>query len=255
MLLLSCAEHVLMPSLHRRALRPSGFRFPQVRRATLHIVATIALGAWTAAAVANPLSFVTETFSDWRDRLFGKGHPTPEVVDAPAEGVIALKPGQPVRLRIADDAPTREFAKGKSRYREIELPQSLEHAAVRVQVVAQRGKEHGNTVFKPLFYVHGDGDSLRDPVEVKPLHVDIRPFRKTRLLGCVMLKDVQRFAVATDASSVGKSYVSEVREAVNAPTQNGFYYTTDAIKARLPYAATGTLILEVTAEKDAKSGC
>lgn len=217
--------------------------------------AAAVLGAWVGIAAANPISFVTETFSDWRDRLFGKGHPTPQVVDAPASGVIEIKPGQPVRLSVGDDAPQRDFAKGSSRYREIELPQSLEHAAVRVQVVAQRGKEHGNTVFKPLFYVHGEGDSLRDPVEVKPLHVDIRPFRKTRLLGCVTLEGVQRFAVATDASAVGKSYVSEVREAVKAPTQNGFYYTTDAIKARLPYAATGTIILEVTAEKDAKSGC
>jgi len=222
---------------------------------SFRIIAAVILGAWAGVAAANPISFVTETFSDWRDRLFGKGHPAPEVVDAPADGVIELKPGQPVRLRIGGDAPTRDFAKGKSGFREIELPQSLEHAAVRVQVVAQHEKGHGNTVFKPLFYVHGEGDALRDPVEVKPLHVDIRPFRKTRLLGCVMLKDLQRFAVATDASSVGKSYVSEVREAVKAPTQNGFYYTTDSIKARLPYAATGTLILEVTAEKDDKSGC
>lgn len=218
-------------------------------------IAAIAFGAWAGAAAANPISFVTETFSDWRDRLFGKGHPTPETVDAPASGVIELKPGQPVRLRVGEDASQRDFAKGKSHYREIELPQSLEHAAVRVQVVAQHGKEHGNTVFKPLFYVHGEGETLRDPVEAKPLHVDIRPFRKTRLLGCVMLKDVQRFAIATDASAVGKSYVSEVREAVKAPTQKGFYYTTDAIQARLPYAATGMLILEVTAEKDDKSGC
>lgn len=220
----------------------------------VRIIAVI-LGAWVGVASASPISFVTETFSDWRDRLFGKGHPTPDVVDAPASGVVELKPGQPVRLIVGEDAPTRDFAKGKSRYREIELPQSLEHAAVRVQVVAQRAKKHGNTVFKPLLYAHGEGDALRDPVEVKPLHVDIRPFRKTRLLGCVMLKDVQRFVVATDAAVVGKSYVSEVREAVKAPTQNGFYYTTDSIKARLPYAATGTLILEVTAEKDAKSGC
>ena len=221
----------------------------------LRFVAGVVLGAWIGAAAANPLSFVTETFSDWRNRLFGKGHPTPDIVDAPATGDIKLEPGHPVRLRVGEKAPQKDFAKGKSRYREIELPESLPYASVRVQVVAQRGKEHGNTMFKPLFYVHGEGDALRDPVEVKPLHVDIRPFRKTRLLGCAKLENVQRFAVATDASAVGKSYVSEVREAVKAPTQNGFYYTTDSIKARLPYAATGTLILEVSAEKDAKSGC
>ncbi len=217
--------------------------------------AALAFGAWTAVASAGPVGFVSETFSDWKARLFGKGHPTPEVVDAPAKGVVELLPDHPLRLRIGEDAPMRDFAKGGSHYREIELPATLAHATLRVQVVAQRGKDRGNTVFKPLLYVQGDDGKLRDPVEVKPLHLDIRPFRRTRLLGCVMLHDVRRFTLATDAAVVGKSYVSEVREAVKAPTQNGFYYTTDAIKAHLPYAATGVVILDVSAAKDAKSGC
>lgn len=206
-------------------------------------------------AGANPIERVGETFSQWKDRLFGKGHPAPEAIRAPASGVVALVPGQPVRLRISEDTPQRELAKGKSRYREIELPTTFAHAVLRVQVVAQRGKERGNTVFKPIIYVQGEGSQLAAPIEVKPLHLDIRPFRKTRLLGCVKLADVHRFMIATDAGAIGKSYVSEVREAIKAPTANGFYYSTDAIKAHLPWAATGTLILEISAAREGQSEC
>jgi hypothetical protein len=212
--------------------------------------------AASPAGAANPLDLIGETYSQWKERLFGSGHPTPDVVDAPGSGPIAMEPGHPLRVQVADDAPERDFAKGKSRYREIELPNELEHAAVRVQVVAEPNKKgRGNVVFKPLLYVFAEGDSLRDPVEAKPLHLDMRPFRRTRLLGCVTLDKVQRFALATAPDTVGKSYEGEVRDAVSAPTPGGFYYTTDAVKAKLPYAETGTLILEVTAAPAAGKGC
>lgn len=207
------------------------------------------------ASTANPFSLISETYSEWKERLFGAGHPTQAVIDAPASGPIALQTGQPLQIKIDASAEERDFPKGKSRYRVIELPAQIEHAAVRVQVITERNKNgRGNAVFKPLFYVLGDGDSVRDPVEAKPLHLDIRPFKRTRLLGCVTLDKVQRFAVATSPEAVGKSYESEVREAVNAPTPGGFYYSTDSVKAKLPYADTGSLILEVTPEAKAK-GC
>ena len=225
----------------------------QHRRFSLAFALAVAA---SSACAANPLDLIGETYSQWKERLFGSGHPTPDVVDAPASGPIAMEPGHPLRVQVADDAPERDFPKGKSRYREFELPNELEHAAVRVQVVAEPNKKgRGNAVFKPLLYVFGDGDSLRDPVEAKPLHLDMRPFRRTRLLGCVTLDKVQRFALATAPDAVGKSYEGEVRDAVSAPTPNGFYYTTDAVKAKLPYADTGTLILEVTAAPAAGKGC
>jgi len=205
------------------------------------------------ALAGNPISAITETFADWKNRLFGK---SAEVVDAPAQDPIALTPAHPVRVRLAADTPEREFAKGKSRYRIVELPADMEHAAVRVQIVAlSREKGFGNEVFKPYFYPLKDDDSTGDTIEVKPLHLDIRPFRPTRLLGCVTLDKVHRFAIATAADVVGKSYESEVREAVKAPTQGGYYYATDAVKIKLPYAATGELILEVTSEPEAGKGC
>jgi len=71
-----------------------------------------------AASAANPLSAIGETFSDWKDRLFGKPNPT---VDAPADGTVSLAPKQPTRLRIGKDTPERDFPKGKSRFRVIDL--------------------------------------------------------------------------------------------------------------------------------------
>jgi hypothetical protein len=222
-----------------------------------HVVLVLALAVFAQHVVAaNPFHLISETYSEWKERLFGAGHPVPRVVDAPANGPVELQPGHPQKLHIDAQAPERDFNKGRSRYRVVELPGELEHATVRLQVFTQRNeKGHGNTVFKPLLYVLGDDDSAHDPVEAKPLHLDIRPFRRSRLLGCVKLEKVRRFAIATAADVVGKSYESEVREAVNAATPGGFYYTTDAVKVRLPYAATGTLTIEVTAEKTTGAGC
>jgi hypothetical protein len=197
-------------------------------------IALIIVFAATAASAANPLSILGETFSDWKERLFGKPH---RAVDAPTEGPIELVPGKAVRIRIGKKAPEREFPKGRSRYRIVELPEGLDHAALRVQVAAlPRENAFGHEVFKPL-------------------HLDIRPFRRTRLLGCVTLEAAHRLAVATDPAIVGKSYESEVRDAIKAPTQGGFYYATDAVKVKLPYAASGEIVLEATKESAPGKGC
>ena len=220
-------------------------------RASLAALATLA--TCSIAAAGNPLSAIGETFSDWKDRLFGKPKPT---LEAPAEGPIALEPGHPTRLRIDKAAPERDFPRGRSHYRIVELPESFDHAAVRIQVTAlPREHAFGHEVLKPFLYTLDADGGVRDTVEVKPLHLDIRPFRRTRLLGCAMLEKVARFAVATEPGIVGKSYESEVRDAIKAPTQGGFYYATDAVKVKLPYAETGELTLEVTKEPAAGKGC
>lgn len=225
-----------------------------IRLRILLAAALAVLAADTLAA--NPLRFIGETYSEWKDRLFGSGHPTHDLVDAPATGTVAMPPEQPMRIRVDGKAPERDFPKGKSRYRLIELPEHLDHASVRLQVLTTGNPEgRGKVVLKPLLYVLGDDGTVRAPVEAKPLNLDIRPFRRTRLLACVTLDQVRRFALATTPDSVGKTYESELREAVKAPTQYGFYYTTDAIKTRLPYAATGEVILEVTPESEAGKGC
>jgi hypothetical protein len=218
------------------------------------IASLVAFATFSVAATAsNPLTAIGETFSDWKDRLFGKPKP---VLEAPAEGAIALKPDHPTRLRIDKAAPERDFPKGKSRYRIVDLPEDIEHAAVRVQITAMpRENAFGHEVFKPFLYTLNADDTVRDTVELKPLHLDIRPFRRTRLLGCTTLDNVGRFAIATEPEIVGKSYESEVRDAIKAPTQGGFYYATDAVKVKLPYAETGELTLEVTKEPAAGKGC
>jgi hypothetical protein len=139
-----------------------------------------------AASAANPLSAIGETFSDWKDRLFGKPNPT---VDAPADGTISLEAKRPMRVKINKATPERDFPKGKSRFRIVDLPAGIEHAAVRVQITAMpRDGAFGHEVFKPYFYTLNADDTVRDTIEVKPLHLDIRPFRSTRLLGCGTLE-------------------------------------------------------------------
>ncbi|MBN8728820.1 MAG: hypothetical protein J0H15_14115 [Xanthomonadales bacterium] len=220
-----------------------------------HLAAAAALAtALAGAAAANPLSAVGETFAAWKTRLFGSDRPN--LVDAPASGPVELVPGQPQRLRIDEAAPQREFPQGKSHYRLVKLPQPLAHAALRVQVVVTGNPDgRGNAAFKPLFYVLGEDGAPRKAAEPKPLHIDIRPFRRTRLLGCVTLEDVREFAVATTPEALGKSYESVARKAVRAPTQGGFHYATEPIKAHLPWIDTGQLILDISAEKKAGEGC
>lgn len=211
--------------------------------------------AFAPAVTANPLRVVGETFAQWKQRLFGEGQQRPGVLDAPAQGTVMLPPGQPLRVAIGDDAPERDFPEGRSHYRIIELPSVQDEAAVRVQVIARDNPDgRGNVAFKPWLYVLGDDDQVVAKVEVTPMHVDIRPFRPTRLLGCENLKKVRRFAIATTPEEVGKAYESKSRNAVKAPTRGGFYYATDAVKLKLPYAATGTVVVDV-AEDAASDGC
>jgi hypothetical protein len=206
-----------------------------------------------AASAANPLSAIGETFSDWKDRLFGKPNPT---IDAPADGAVTLAPKQPTRVKISKATPERDFPKGKSHFRVVDLPSGIEHVAVRVQITAMpRDGAFGHEVFKPYFYTLNADDTVRDTIEVKPLHLDIRPFRSTRLLGCATLENVDRFAIATQPDVIGKSYESEVRDSIKAPTQGGYYYATDAVKVKLPFAATGEIVLEVTQEPSPGKGC
>jgi hypothetical protein len=240
-----------------RIIGENDARHGRLRSRVLSAVAHASLAALATgsiiAAASNPFDVIGETFADWKDRLFGKPKP---MLEAPAEGAIALKADHPTHLHIDQTAPERDFPKGKSRYRVIALPEAIEHAAVRVQVTAlPRENAFGHEVFKPFLYTLNGDDTVRDTVEVKPLHLDIRPFRRTRLLGCTTLDNVERFAVATEPDVVGKSYESEVREAIQAPTQGGFYYATDAVKVKLPYAATGELVLEITRASAPGKGC
>lgn len=220
------------------------------------LAALLALGCFGAPPPAggNPLSQVSETFIAWKARLFGRK--APPAHSAPARGPVPLVLMQAERIRIDQEAPERDFPAGRSRYRLVELESELAHAAVRVQVVAQKNREaRGNTVFKPLLYVLDEAGVAGAAVEVKPLHIDIRPFRRTRLLGCVTLENVRRFALATSPAALGKFYVSEARGKVQAPTQGGFHYAAEPLKVFLPWVATGELIIEAIAAERAGEGC
>lgn len=195
-------------------------------------------------------------FAEWKERLFG-AKPVPVAIEeSPAEGVVLLGIDRPQHFTISQDADLRDFPKGKSRYREIELQREFKHLALRIQVIAERNREgRGNTVFKPILHVLADDGSVRESKEVDPLYLDIRPFKASRLLACIPLENVRRFALATTPDAIGKSYETSSRSKVRAPTKGGFYYSTDAVNVKLPYAETGDLIIEITEEVSEGKGC
>ena len=192
----------------------------------------------------------------WKERLFGERPTRHEVQQAPKTGVIVLGMDRPERITVGREAEQRDFPKGKSRYREIELQREFKHVAVRVQVIAASNPDgRGNAVFKPVLYVLDDDGTVRDTRMVEPLEIDIRPFKPTRLLACVSLEKVRRFAIATPSSSSGTFYESRSRDKLKASSRGGFYYATDAVKVSLPYVDSGELVIEVTPVDNKEAGC
>ncbi|WP_257388005.1 hypothetical protein [Tahibacter caeni] len=228
-------------------MRARSFRFPV-------LAAGLCLAA---AAAAGPLTWL-------RDKLTGKPEaPKPGVVTA-KPGAVTLLPDQPTRLAVDVGAPEAELPRGRSYFRRVELVKPLDEALIEVRVIAQDtdgGKRR--TVFKPLFYLLDDDGGVRETVEVDPLNIDIRPFQPTALVGCVKVGRLNRFLVATTEKDIGAHFETG-RSSVKAASKGGFYYSTDAVKVKLPYAATGELVLTVsppasrrcepatTAKKDAK---
>jgi hypothetical protein len=226
------------------SLDPGGF----ASRVAIALIFPFLLLAGNAAA-ANP-------FTVWKDRLFGEHPSRPAVHRGAAKGVVLVGTDRPERIAIGPDLEQRDFPMGRSRYREIELQREFAHVAVRVQVIAESNPAgRGNAVFEPVLYVLDDLDKVRESTLVQPLEIDIRPFKPTRLLACVNLEKVRRFAIATPASAVGKYYESRARDKLKASSKGGFYYSTDAVKARLPFVDTGELVIEVTPVKGKDEGC
>lgn len=226
----------------------------QQRRACLRATSGGLLGLLLAlsavsASAANP-------FVAWKERLFGARPANSPVREAPDDGVVVLGFDRPEHIAIKRDSEQREFPEGKSRFREIELSREFEHVALRVQVIAESNPHgRGNAVFKPIIYLLGEDGSVRESKPVEPLYLDIRPFHPTRLLACVPLDKVRRFAIATPAKAVGQSFQSNARDKVKAPSKGGFYYTTDPVNVYLPFVDTGEMIVEVTRSASKDEGC
>lgn len=207
------------------------------------------LSVHESAIAGNPLA-------EWTDRLFGGRAASSNVQQAPAEGVVVLDLDRPERVRIDADAEQRDFPKGKSRFRELELPREYAHVAVRLQVIARPNPQgRGNAAFKPIIYVLDDNGNVRETKDAEPLQIDIRPFRPTRLLACIPLEKVRRLALATPLSANGQYFQSKPRDKVKAPSKGGFYYETNSIKVNLPYVDTGELIVEVARSGGKGEGC
>jgi len=193
----------------------------------------------TAAATAGPLGWA-------RAKIAGKPEaPKPGVVTA-RPGAVTLLADQPTRLPVDAGAPEAELPRGRSYFRRIELVKPLDEALIEVRVIAQDAGGKQRTVFKPLFYLLDDEGGVRETVVVDPLNIDIRPFQPTALIGCVKVGQLSRFLVATTEKDIGGHFESGSRSSVKAASKGGFYYSTEAVKVKLPYAATGELVLTVS---------
>jgi hypothetical protein len=212
--------------------------------------------AFLAAVFAAP-ALAGNPF-DWLAGKFGAHPGTP--ADAKAlrdRGPVAVKSGEAAHFFVSEDAPEAELPKGRSHFRRVELQGSLPKAHVRVTVLARDAPEgKGHNVFKPLLYVLDGEGNIKTTLEFDALELDIRPFKRTRLNGCVAAEGLERFLVATAAKSVGTNYESQARDAVQAPTQSGFFYSsTEALKVKLPYAGTGEITLTVLPAASDKKAC
>jgi hypothetical protein len=209
----------------------------------------------SAAQAANPIDWIA-------DKLHGattadKSLPPPSAEALRDHGPVALKPGEAVRFHVGEEAPEAELPKGRSHFRRVEVEGSVPKAHVRVTVLAQDAKEgKGHTVFKPLLYVLDDEGNVKNTLEFSDLELDIRPFTRTRLNGCVAAEGLQRFLVATAEKSIGSHFETVSRDAVKAPTQSGFFYSsTESLKVKLPYSDTGELVLKVMPAASDKEPC
>lgn len=203
------------------------------------VVLATALVALPALVSAGPV--------DWARRKLGgePDKPRPGVIEA-QPGAITLLPGQPTRFSVDEASPEAQLPRGRSFFRRVQLRERLDEALIEVRVIAQNSAASKfRTVFRPLFYLLDEEGNVRETVAVDPLKLDIRPFQATNLVGCVSVKQLSRFLVATVEADVGKSYESGARDSVKAASKGGFYYSTDAVKVKLPYAATGELVLTV----------
>ena len=205
---------------------------------------------WTSRKAAD-------TFSSWRDQMFSVIRDEDPLGDENSNLAIVPTMNVPERFVVSTLSPQREFPEGESHYRLIELSRTFAHVAVRLRVMAVPNPDgRGNAVFKPIIYVIDDSEKIREAQEAEPLLLDIQPFKRTRLLACVSLENVRRFAIATPAEAVGTFYETKSRSKLKAPkTDYGFYYSTEPVKIKLPYAATGEMVLEVTREESAGAGC
>lgn len=198
-----------------------------------------------------------DTFSSWRDRMFSAIRDEEPLGAQDSNLSIVPTMNVPERFVVSTQSPTREFPEGKSHYRLIELSREFAHVAVRLRVMAVPNPDgRGNGVFKPIVYTIDDAENVREAHEAEPLLLDIQPFTRTRLLACVSLENVRRFAIATPAKAVNTYYETKSRSKLKAPsTSYGFYYSTEPVKVKLPYKATGEMVLEVTREERAGAGC
>jgi hypothetical protein len=187
---------------------------------------------------------------DWLHRKKAAKPPPARVADN-ADTPIALAPGTEVRVPIDAASPVAKLGDDDIRYLRFTLTQPLPHARIEVRVTTQRHSSSPRfTVLAPqLVILDGDG-GIRKAEPLQPLSLDIEPFRRTELHGCMRVDDLGSFLVATDPSHVGRRYEFNARAKTASHPDHGFYSVQAPMNVFLMYADSGEVLLRVVADAD-----
>ncbi|HET8899455.1 MAG TPA: hypothetical protein VFN09_11855 [Rhodanobacteraceae bacterium] len=180
--------------------------------------------------------------------------PAPLIEITGATGAYVLAPGKQVRVQIGSTSPVASVDGASIRYQRIKLPTLLKHARIEVRVTTQRHKTSPRfTILAPqAVLLDGDGEIVAVR-PLQPLALDIEPFRRTQLHGCIEVDNLAGFLLATDPSRVGDRYEFEARPKPGSHPDRGFYSARSTMRVFMRYADSGELLLRVV-DADATPG-
>lgn len=184
---------------------------------------------------------------DWLHRKLAAEEPVVPMAALDEDRIVRLEPGEEVRAHFDDTLPTARVRGKEVRYLRFGLPEALEHARIEMEVTTQR--HSGNprfTVLAPQLVLLDRGGDIERIVPVQPLVLDIEPFRRTRLHGCVDARELRGFLVATDPDHVGRRYEfnASPNNVARAPDR-GFGTPRQSIRVFMHYADAGDVLLRV----------
>lgn len=208
----------------------------------------LALLGFSGIAAAGPV--------DWFRDLFREPKSVPVKISSVNEAPIALRPGKALQLRLDSLAPEFEFADGASRYRRITLTRPLDKAVIRFRVLTQHHEASPRfTALAPELHILNDSGLIRESMPVRPLKLNIAPFRPAELRGCLQVDHLRSFLLAADTDQVDRRYRYNARTRSASYPQRGFYRSDAPINVSLTYAGVGELVLRVLPASKAAALC
>ena len=209
-----------------------------MRGSITRFLSLLLMAALATAAVAGPV--------DWLHRKLAVEEPEVPLVSTGDDSIVRLEPDEEVRAHFDDALPVAHIDGKEVRYLRFGLPEVLGHARIELEVTTQR--HSGNprfTVLAPQVVILDRGGGVRRVAPVQPLLLDIEPFRRTRLHGCVDAHELRGFLVTTDPDHVGRRYEFDARPSTARVPDRGYGTSRQPIRVFMHYADAGDALLRV----------